>query len=315
MDWFKKHFDRVILAALGLLVLVFAGIIIMQATSFGEIFESRNSAKRPNNTVPPPATDLLKERAALIEKPTEWGPHKGSLFVSEPYLVKVDGNLDNKPVNPLEPGQPPLHPPIPNDWLIKYNLDYADANLLNADPDGDKFSNLEEYNGKTDPTAAASKPGYITKLRLAEFIKVPFRLKFSGTPDDGQTFSINTLDLRQPTSFLPMGAAIPKTPYKIVNYEKKTEMKNDIEIDVSELTVENQETGQKIVLVFDKPVNDPTVFARFKYLWDGSEFKVKKNESFSVKPDANVKYKLIDISDTEAVIESPQGDKIQVPKG
>jgi hypothetical protein len=34
-----------------------------------------------------------------------------------------------------------------------------------------------------------------------------------------------------------------------------------------------------------------------------------------VKPDVSVKYKLIDISNTEAVIENPQGDKITVPKG
>ncbi len=311
MDWFKKHFDRVILAVLGLLVLAFAGVIIMQTLSFSDVFTSRDSAKRPSNAVPPPATGLLKERAALIAKPDEWGPHKGSLFVSEPYLIKDGG----EPVNPLEPGQPPLHPPIENAWLVKYNLDYADPNLPNADPDGDKFSNIEEYSGKTDPTSAVSKPGYITKLRLLEFVKVPFRLKFSGTPDDGQTFSINTLDLRQPTSFLPLGALIPKTPYKIVNYEKKTVVKNEIEIDVSELTVENQETGQKIALVYDKPVNDPTVYARFKYLWDGSEMKVKKNTAFAVKPDEGVKYKLIDISDAEAVIESPQGDKIHVPKG
>ncbi len=311
MDWLKNNFDRVVLAVLGLLVLVFAGIIIMQVLSFGDIFTSRKSAKRPNNNVPPPATDLLKERASLISKPDEWGPHKGSLFISDPYLIKDGG----APVNPLEQGQPPLHPPIPNDWLVKYNLDYADPNLLNADPDGDKFSNLEEFTGKTDPTSSTAKPGYITKLRFEEFIKVPFRLKFSGSPDDGQTFSINTLDLRQPTSFLPLGAMIPKTQYKIVNYEKKSVLKNEIEIDVSELVVENQNTGQKIVLVYDQPVNDPTVFAKFKYLWDGSEFKVRKGDSFSVKPDDSIKYKLIDISDTEAVIESPQGDKLVVPKG
>ncbi len=311
MDWLKQHYDRVILAVLGLLGLAFAGIIISQALSFSEIFASRNSAKKPNNTVPPPATELVKERLALITKPEEWGPHKGSLFVSDPYLVKDNG----APVNPLEPGQPPLHPPILNEWLVKYNLDYADANLPNADPDNDKFTNLEEFLGKTDPTSTQSKPLYITKLRLEEFIQVPFRLKFSGTPDEGQTFSINTLDLRQPTQFLPMGALIPKTPYKIVNYEKKSVNKDGLDVDVSELTVENQDSGQKIVLVYDKPVNDPTVYAKFKYLWDGSEFKVKRNDRFSVKPADNVKYKLIDISDTEAVIENPQGDKIHVPKG
>ncbi|HEY8900431.1 MAG TPA: Amuc_1099 family pilus-like system protein [Chthoniobacterales bacterium] len=311
MDWLKQHYDRVILAVIGFLGLAFAGIIISQALSFGDIFASRNSSKKPNNAVPPPATELVKERLALITKPDEWGPHKGSLFVSDPYLIKDEGN----PVNPLEPGQPPLHPPIDNAWLVKYSLDYADPDLPNADPDNDKFSNLEEFLGKTDPTSASSKPGYISKLRLAEFIQVPFRLKFSGSPDDGQTFAINTLDLRQPTQFLAMGAKIPNTPYKIVNYEKKTENKDGYDADVSELTVENQDSGQKIALVFDKPVNDPTVYAKFKYLWDGSEFKVKKGDRFSVKPDVSVKYKLIDISNTEAVIENPQGDKITVPKG
>ena len=311
MDWFKKHYDRVTLAILGLVTLACAGIIISQALSFSEIFASRNSSKKPSNAMPPLATELLKARSMLIEKPDEWGTHKGSLFVSEPYLIKDGG----QPVNPLAPGQEPLHPPIPNEWLVKYNLDYADPNLLNADPDGDSFSNLEEFNGKTDPSSSKSKPGFITKLRLKEFVQVPFRLKFSGTPDDGQTFSINTLDLRQPTVFLKIGDMIPRTPYKVVGYEKKSISADGFDKDVSELTVENQDSGQKIVLVYDKPVNDPTVYALFKYLLDGSEFKVKKSDSFSVKPDVGVKYKLIDISDSEAVIESPQGDKIHVPKG
>jgi hypothetical protein len=310
MDWFKKHFDRVILAALGVLLLVFAGIIIFQAMSFSEIFDSLKSTKKPDNTMPLPATALVKERSELISKPDEWGPHKGSLFVSEPWLIKDGG----APVSPLEPGQPPLHPPIPNEWLVKYNLNYANPDLLNEDPDGDKFSNVEEFNGGTDPSNGKSRPGYITKLRLLEFIQVPFRLKFSGSPDP-DTYAINTLDLRGPTQFLKLGDMIPKTSYKLVHYEKKTDEKNGIRMDVSELTVENQETMQKIILVYDKPVNDPTVFAKFKYLWDGSELKVRKNDLFSVKPEETIKYKLIDISDSEAVIESPQGDKIRVPKG
>ena len=57
MDWLKKHFDRVILAALGLLVLVFAAIIIMQALSFSEIFGSRNRYT---------LTAVVREIAAVI---------------------------------------------------------------------------------------------------------------------------------------------------------------------------------------------------------------------------------------------------------
>jgi hypothetical protein len=310
MDWLKKNFDRVLLAVLGLLVLAFAGILISNTLSFNDEFASRNSAKRPNNNVPEPGTAEVKERIAALQKPAEWGTHSGSLFVSAPYVSK-DGA---PPVNPLKGGEP-LFPPISNDWIVEHGLDFSNPNLPNDDPDSDKFTNLEEFNGKTDPGNPNSKPAYITKLRLEQFIQVPFRLKFSGSPDDGQTFSINTLDLRQPTQFLKMGDVVPKTPYKLVGYQKKFENKNGIDIDVSELTVENQKTGQKIVLVYDKPVNDPTVYGLFKYLWDGSEIKVKKLDSFSVQPEPTVKYKLIDISDSEAVIETPQGDKIHVPKG
>jgi hypothetical protein len=310
MDWLKKNFDRVLLAVLGLLVLAFAGILISNTLSFNDEFASRNSAKRPNNNVPEPGTAEVKERIAALQKPAEWGTHSGSLFVSAPYVSK-DGA---PPVNPLKGGEP-LFPPISNDWIVEHGLDFSNPNLPNDDPDSDKFTNLEEFNGKTDPGNPSSKPAYITKLRLEQFIQVPFRLKFSGSPDDGQTFSINTLDLRQPTQFLKMGDVVPKTPYKLVGYQKKFENRNGIDIDVSELTVENQKTGQKIVLVYDKPVNDPTVYGLFKYLWDGSEIKVKKLDSFSVQPEPTVKYKLIDISDSEAVIETPQGDKIHVPKG
>ncbi|MGH8047939.1 MAG: Amuc_1099 family pilus-like system protein, partial [Chthoniobacterales bacterium] len=179
---------------------------------------------------------------------------------------------------------------------------------------GDKFSNLEEYIGKTDPTDLKSFPPYYTKLRLLEFVQVPFRLRFNGSPDEG-VYIINTLDLKGKTQFLKIGDKIEGTPYKILKYEKKMEEKDGMEIDVSILTIENEISGEQIPLINDKLVNDPTVFAKFKYLWDGSEFQVKKRDSFSIKPEENIKYKLIDISDERAVIKSPQGKDITIPKG
>ena len=309
MDWLKKHFDRVILAVMAIIVIAFAGLIISRAMSFSDTFAEGKTPPRKNNDVPQPGTEIVKQRISAIEKPKDWEIHEGSLFVSEPY-VTIDGG---SPKNPLKDKEP-IFPPIDNKWVEQYNLDFGDGNLPNADPDGDKFSNIEEFNGKTDPTDPKSMPPYITKLRLLQFIQVPFRLKFSGSPDEG-TYSINTMDLKQPTQFLKIGDKVDKTPYKVVKYEQKSMNKDGLDVDISELTVENQDTGQKIVLVNDKPVNDPTVYALFKYLWDGTEFKIKKNDSFAVKPEDTIKYKLIDISDSEAVIESPQGAKIHVPKG
>lgn len=309
MDWLKKNFDRAALVAVGLIALAGAAFIVLKTTSFADEFEGRNSGVRPDNNVPPPAIEVVKKRIEMIVKPTEWGTHSGSLFVSEPYLIKDGAN----PVNPLAAGEPPLHPPIANEWIKKYNLDFADANLPNADPDGDKFSNIEEFNGKTDPISAQSKPGFITKLRLETIIRTPFRLKFSGKPEPG-IFEINTRDLKSPTQFLKLGDQIPNSPYKITNYEEKFIDRNGLQLDDSSLILLNTESGEKITLNVGKEADYPLLSGRFKNLFNGDVFEVKKNDSFSVKPDATVKYKLIDISDTEAVIESPQGDKITVPR-
>ena len=311
MDWLKKHYDRVILAALGLIVIVCAGLIIAQLSGFGDMFTSRNSAAPKKNDVPEPGTAIVKERIKSLSEPHDWGTHEGSLFVSEPYILKEGSD---EPVPILRPDAPPLFPPIKNEWIVKYSLDFSNPNLPNEDPDGDHFVNIEEFRGNTDPTDAKSMPPYYTKLRLLEYIKVPFRLKFSGSPDK-DIYSINTLDLRSPTQFLKMGETVEGTPYKLIKYDKKSKNENGIDVDISEVTVENKETGKRVVLINDQEVNDPTVFAKFKYLWDGSEFKVKKLESFSIKPEDTIKYKLIDISDERALITNPQGTEITVPKG
>lgn len=309
MDWLKKHFDRVILAALGLVAILCAALLISKATGFNDIFADRNSAKPPSNKVPAPGTELVKERLGELQNPKDWGAHNGSMFVSEPYILRGSG----EPVPIFREGAAPLFPPVPNEWIVANSLDFSHPNLLNEDPDGDKFSNLEEFMGKTSPTNAKSLPPYYTKLRLLQFIQVPFRLKFSGSPDT-DVYAINTMDLRSPTQFLKIGEMVAGTPYKLIKHEAKTVNKDGIDLDISEVTVENQETGQKIVLVNDKPVNDPTVYALFKYLWDGSEIKVKKLDRFSLKPEESIKYKLVDISDTQAVIEDPQGKRITIPK-
>lgn len=310
MDWFKKHFDRIILAVVGLLVLVFAGLIIVNILNFEQLFEEQKNFRPANNELPAPATEALVKRTESLSSPAEWAAHEGSLFVSEPF-ISVDGG---KPENPFN-SDTALFPPIDNKWIVENNIDFSDANIRNADPDGDKFTNLEEFLGKTDPNDPQSRPGYASKLRLVEWVKEPFRLKFSGSPDEGETFTVNTLDLRQPTQFRKIGEMVEGTPYKLIKHEAKTESVSGLDKDVSELTVENQETGEQIVLIYDKVIDSPTQFARMSYLWDGSELKVKKLDSFSLEPEANVSYKLIDISDTQAVIENAQTqERITVPK-
>jgi hypothetical protein len=296
MEWLKDNYERAALIIVAIILLACSGLVVTKSLAFPELFTGRNSPKPADNTIKPYPTEPVTGATTIVKTPASWKGYDGSLFISRPYVLK-----DGKLFDPLE-GTEDLHPPIKNSWLIKYDLPYWEGDIKDQDPDGDRFSNLEEFVAGTDPRDKASIPPYYTKLRLQKFISKPFRLIFTGTPDDGQTFTINTKDLKSRTQFLERDQMIRDTPYKVIGYEKKTITENEIEKDVSELTIENTETGQKMVLIANKEANDPTSFGEFLNLYDNSVFTVKKDDEFSMNPETDHKYKLIDITEKEAVI-------------
>lgn len=307
MDWIKKNYERVLLGLAALALIASGAWISLQASAFSENFAERNSSKKPDNTIVPPNLKAIEEASARAASPGAWTPHEGALFVSRPYVLK-----DGKLFDPVEGGED-LHPPIKNAWLMKYNLDYSAPDIRDQDPDNDRFSNLEEFLAGTDPTSDKSVPPYYLKLRLTKFDPVPFRLKFSGDSGDGETFIINARDAKARTQFVKLGDMIEGTPYKVLSYDKKTEDKNDMQVDVSVLTIENTETGQKIPLVFNKEADDPTSYGEFLYSYDNSKLRVKKDDEFSLPPDTQRKYKLIDISAQEAQIQDLEsGQKFRI---
>lgn len=300
MDWLKQNYERAILAVAILALIGSSAFIVLSSKDFPDTFSSRNSSKRPDNTIKPLPAEALQAAIQAVDKPKTWTSHDGSLFISRPYVL-----LDNELIDPLAAGKD-LHAPITNAWLIKYDLPYWEGDIKDQDPDGDRFSNLEEFLNNTDPLDAKSVPPYWTKLRLAKFISKPFRLKFTGTPDEGQTFTINAIDGKSRTQFLQLGQMIEGTPYKLLSYKPNKVTRDEMEIDVSELTIENTETGQKLVLIVRKEANDPTSFGEFSYLYDNSRFTVKKDDEFALTPQSDRKYKLIDISQSEALIKDLQ---------
>jgi len=310
MEWIKSHYDKAVLLLAALLGLSSAIMVILSVKALPEAFAGRDSTKPPNNTIQPPAQERLEAAAARLAQPGQWGVHEGSLLVSRPYVLTDASIL----VDPLEGGEP-LHPPVPNAWLIQHGLDYADSSILDQDADADGFTNLEEYLAGVDPGDKTATPPYYTKLRLEKFIAIPFRLIFTSSPDEGQTFTINSKDLKSRTQFLKIGDDIKGSHFKVVRYEPKTIHENDMDKDVSELTLENTVTGDKITLVRGKEANDPTSFAEFLYLWNNSRMKVKKGDEFTLEPDTGHKYKLIDISEAGAVIQdAASGEQFKIPK-
>ena len=91
--------------------------------------------------------------------------------------------------------------------------------VLEQDPDGDGFNNLDEWQGHTNPTDRNSHPDYLTKLKLKSFTQEPFRLVFASRTED--TFGINTIDLKQPTQFVKIGDTIAGTHFRVAKFRRR----------------------------------------------------------------------------------------------
>src|SRR5205085_7837765 len=222
-------------------------------------------------------------------------------MLCEPTKPVRDPNVDPASLQPTD-----VHPPVPNKSLEQFRLPITDSYVLDQDPDGDGFNNLDEWSGHTNPTDGNSHSEYYTKLKLKSATEEPFRLIFSSWV--GDTYAINTTDLKQPTQFLKIGDPIKETHFKIVKFvEKYQQNKYGTNVDVSELTLEQEETKQQLTLVKEKVATSPESVATFVYTWGGrQDFQVRKDQEFSLKPLEQIKYKLVDVGPAKAVIVNSQ---------
>jgi hypothetical protein len=332
MDWIKKHYDQFALAVISTAVLAFAVFLYLKTQSFGEKFAGAMEQPVQNDKVPPIVLDQIDHANALLAKPPAWivpgpeAPNRGSLFVSERYMLSPSG-VPEKPIVGSIYSDSLTGKPIPNTWFLDNNLPLFDPTVRLQDPDHDGFPNEVEWRYKTDPNNKESHPPYYAMLFLKQVIRVPFHLKFTSYdgdpkgPMDKMEFQINTIDLRQPSEFLKIGDTVHKTNFKLEKFEYKT-AKNDKTgdtDDVSELTVRNTETNDKAVLILDKIVDSPDYYVRFDYQWPQPEqpplkpmeITVKRLGFFVLRPNTTAKdrYKLIDIKEDAVVIQLPEGQK------
>ncbi len=178
--------------------------------------------------------------------------------------------------------------------------------MLDQDPDKDGFTNLDEWQGGTDPKNKDSHPDYLTKLHLVSATEEPFRYMFSSRIKD--KFGINSIDQSEPTQFLKVGDVIRGTGFKIMNFtEKHARNQYGTNVDVSELFLEHEQSHAQVALVKEQVATSPQSIATFVYTWGGRrEFEVRKDQEFSLKPVEEIKYKLVDVQPAKAVIVNTQ---------
>ena len=69
---------------------------------------------------------------------------------------------------------------LPDEWEKRYGLNPNDPADANADLDGDEFTNLEEYEAKTDPKDPKDHPDYLDSLKIVLPLKetsMPFAFR------------------------------------------------------------------------------------------------------------------------------------------
>lgn len=296
MDWVRRHYDHAALLTAALFLSLCAFFIWRQTTQFDNKFSALQSAPPAKETALLPMAMDLQKAAQQLRQPAQWtfGGRSG-LFVPEKHFIGANGL-------PATLQNTELHPPVPNEWLDQFALPLTEADVLSQDPDGDGFSNFDEWQFHTDPTGKISHPEYVTKLKMKSFARESFRMVFASWVE--KDYAINTIDLKEPTQFLKIGDKIRGTRFKLIKFTEKHELnKYGTDLDVSELTLQHEETGEQMTLVKEKTAISPESVANFVYFWGGErEFPVRKDQEFSLPPHEEIKYKLVDVQPDKAIV-------------
>ena len=310
MDWIKTKYERAILLGAVILLLASAALVYLNTKKFSELFAAFASRPNVSNAIKPLNVDPITEAREALANPPKWQRQDKTIFVAAQHILRKDGIT----LEAFDEKMSEVHAGIPNKWFSDNGLDLLAPDAPEQDTDGDRFSNREEFVGNTNPNDKKVTPPFRNKLKLKKYIQIPFRLVFKVR--DGDIMQINTVDLRQPSQFLKVGDRIAGTNFEITKLEKKEGVDSlGTKTDVSEATIRNIETKAEIILVLGVIANSPDTYALFKYLYDDSEFKVKRDGDFQLKPDDKTTYKLVDINNNEAVITIPAtGTKINIPK-
>jgi hypothetical protein len=296
----------------GLVAAVLAGLVYLGVGFFhpGQLSELENAggAGKPLLAEAKKKAEVIRQaraKAAGVAKGLtglKGGGGEHRVFVSA-QLVYLPENAE--PVQPLDPKMV-TEDGIGVGWKIQHGFDPADPGVKDEDPDGDGFSNLEEFLAKTDPIRKEDSPAKESKLKSRSgepvamavsfpeksgglysirFQVGPKRREFKGKPED--TFWVvagpDGVEVYREEEKMKEARAKAKEagqnshviPMKFISYEEKVEKVKDmkaggveVEVDNSVVVVERKDavTGRQ-KLVFSTPQR-PQVL-----VWDVGEIR------------------------------------------
>ena len=187
-------------------------------------------------------------------------------------------------------------------WFKKYQLDLNDPKMLDADPDGDGINNRDEFMANTNPRDANSRPTAHEGLRLKEYTEV--RLPVILEEISGETARIRRLDGEERVETVKAGQTIKGLKWKVEKLATKRDVdKHGDPIDLSSLTLTDNESNQRTVLMKNLPTRTGDSFAELTSADAAKTLKVKQDETFKWPDENGATYKVIDLRADQVVVQ------------
>jgi hypothetical protein len=343
MSWFAKNYEKV---ALGGSVAVALGLAYAGWSKFSGVendFSAGLKGRGNNNTAVRDA-DLIPNALASLKLDRSWvqatdGDRPVDLFTGIPLFVSSAA-----PERPIDlKKDSPVHDPIPNTWWLEHRIDPGFADSPNRDPDDDGFSNLEEYQAKTDPNSAKSFPALIAKLLYVKDESLTWVLlpkygsdgsfPFNYEDSKGGKNKASAAEMIAPGGLF-FTSGVMANRFKLLGAEERKEFnkKINVERDVTIVKIEDQRPNKKgVVYEFPAPLSDERKIEHLKYDrtailslealgMDGKEFKVEENTSFALPPGSSKKeYRVTAVTPDSVTVEYPDASgemkTVEISKG
>lgn len=313
----QGNYEKIILTISALVAIAVAAWLVFESQGFEESLSltqarSQNDLNAPNSKAVAEATEAIKKKYSWVSPKRNGKPVPLNKSV---LLVMKGGQLFD-----LLLPEPKFREPMTNVFLIGDSAKNPpesplpgvfSPNIGELDADDDGFSNLEEFNAKTDPRDPAKMPPLTSKLFLHQRISHDYILKL--VSGDGTTFQVQRLKPEPRSSkFATMneqfGFEKGVVRFKILSAKKDTIQHPTLgPKEVSIVKVLDLSTNKEFELVEGKELNLAEYEAELEFRWKKRQTisGVREGKIFQL-PGVGESYYIRKLEETKAVI-SPLG--------
>jgi hypothetical protein len=322
INFISQHYERLIAVVVMLVLVVFSILLLLNVNDLKNQIQQDTRPKKA--LVNPVDLNDLEVALQTLQNPPVWAESKEDkhrLFVG-PMLKELhpgSGTLDHYIQS--EVGTFKTDEGFEFEWLHKYGLP-TNRHIADSDPDGDEYTVREEYDAGTNPVDPKSRPDAALKLRVKEIVKRSFPFVFNGvfaTSDEKDpNFSLQRIDTKE-QYFVKLHGMIKDKDYpdyKIILYKPIFLDEEDLSIkgpdgkptifkrDKSELTLENEQTKETIILVKGQSRTTEEFYAKLFYMIKNETLNpMSKGTSFTLEGN---EYQILE------VVNTPKEDDIRV---